>query len=204
MSSVISVGVKRYEKESARSDTPNTSGLSPYLHFGQISPQTVYHESKLCKSPKFIRKLAWRDLSYWLLTLFPEMPTLPMRPHYRVSMLVCKQNMTSCAITSTRKNVVEIRNAQSNFTPAAPEVESKQEKLEGVAERYDRLPISWRCHEGALDNRLDEQLHETCRSFLSHRVFASSLDWRIQLVSGRSIHVLPLQSATKPCICQSH
>ena len=78
-------GVRRYEKESSRSDTPNTSGLSPYLHFGQISPQTVYHEAKHCKSQKFIRKLAWRDLAYWLLVLFPQMPTLPMRPAYRVN-----------------------------------------------------------------------------------------------------------------------
>ena len=36
------------------------------------------------KSPKFLRKLAWRDMSYWLLTLWPDLPSVPTRVHYRV------------------------------------------------------------------------------------------------------------------------
>ncbi|XP_053304990.1 deoxyribodipyrimidine photo-lyase-like [Spea bombifrons] len=78
-------GVRHYEKESGRTDEPYTSHISPYLHFGQISPRTILHEAYFTKKnvPKFLRKLAWRDLAYWLLVLFPDMPTEPIRPAYK-------------------------------------------------------------------------------------------------------------------------
>ncbi|XP_013858918.1 deoxyribodipyrimidine photo-lyase isoform X2 [Austrofundulus limnaeus] len=78
-------GVYRYEKESGRADAPNTSSLSPYLHFGQLSPRWLLWDAKgaRCRSPKFQRKLAWRDLAYWQLTLFPDLPWEPLRPPYK-------------------------------------------------------------------------------------------------------------------------
>ena len=177
------LGVRNYEKESSRSDTPNTSGLSLYLHFGQISPQTVYHEAKHCKSPKFIRKLAWRDLSYWLLTLFPQMPTLPMRPHYRVSIF----DLIPYLNTSEVKlyiSVTHMREWRISFKFLETKVESKQGSLKSMAEGYDRLPFGGCSHERVVENRLDEQLHETCCCIFPDLVPSHSLDWRIQLVSG--------------------
>ncbi|KAF6735023.1 Deoxyribodipyrimidine photo-lyase [Oryzias melastigma] len=78
-------GVYRYEKESGRADAPNTSSLSPYLHFGQLSPRWLLWDAKgaRCRSPKFQRKLAWRDLAYWQLTLFPDLPWESIRPPYK-------------------------------------------------------------------------------------------------------------------------
>ncbi|XP_075694794.1 deoxyribodipyrimidine photo-lyase-like [Rhinoderma darwinii] len=78
-------GIKHYDKESGRADKPYTSHISPYLHFGQISPRTVLHEAHFTKNsvPKFLRKLAWRDLAYWLLVLFPDMHAEPVRPAYK-------------------------------------------------------------------------------------------------------------------------
>ncbi|XP_049429831.1 deoxyribodipyrimidine photo-lyase [Epinephelus fuscoguttatus] len=78
-------GVYRYEKESGRADAPNTSSLSPYLHFGQLSPRWLLWDAKgaRCRSPKFQRKLAWRDLAYWQLTLFPDLPWESLRPPYK-------------------------------------------------------------------------------------------------------------------------
>ncbi|XP_053556607.1 deoxyribodipyrimidine photo-lyase isoform X2 [Bombina bombina] len=78
-------GINYYEKESGRADKPYTSHISPYLHFGQISPRTVLQEAYFTKKnvPKFLRKLAWRDLAYWLLVLFPNMPREPVRPAYK-------------------------------------------------------------------------------------------------------------------------
>ncbi|CAI9553177.1 unnamed protein product [Staurois parvus] len=78
-------GIKHYDKESGRADKPYTSHISPYLHFGQISPKTVLHEAYFTKKsvPKFLRKLAWRDLAYWLLVLFPDMHVEPVRPAYK-------------------------------------------------------------------------------------------------------------------------
>ncbi|XP_069824581.1 deoxyribodipyrimidine photo-lyase-like [Dendropsophus ebraccatus] len=78
-------GIKHYDKESGRADKPYTSHISPYLHFGQISPRTVLHEAHFTKKsvPKFLRKLAWRDLAYWLLVLFPDLHVEPVRPAYK-------------------------------------------------------------------------------------------------------------------------
>ncbi|XP_063801842.1 deoxyribodipyrimidine photo-lyase-like [Pseudophryne corroboree] len=78
-------GIKHYDKESGRADKPYTSHISPYLHFGQISPRTVLHEAYFTRRnvPKFLRKLAWRDLAYWLLVLFPDLPVEPVRPAYK-------------------------------------------------------------------------------------------------------------------------
>ncbi|XP_075998706.1 deoxyribodipyrimidine photo-lyase [Genypterus blacodes] len=78
-------GVYRYEKESGRADAPNTSSLSPYLHFGQLSPRWLLWDAKgaRCRPPKFQRKLAWRDLAYWQLTLFPDLPWESIRPPYK-------------------------------------------------------------------------------------------------------------------------
>ncbi|XP_027128392.1 uncharacterized protein si:ch1073-390k14.1 [Larimichthys crocea] len=78
-------GVHRYDKESGRADAPNTSSLSPYLHFGQLSPRWLLWDSKgaRCRCPKFQRKLAWRDLAYWQLTLFPGLPWDSIRPPYK-------------------------------------------------------------------------------------------------------------------------
>ena len=83
---VASLGVYRYEKESGRADSPNTSCLSPYLHWGQISPRWLLWDAKSarCRPQKFQRKLAWRDLAYWQLSLFPALPWESLRPAYKV------------------------------------------------------------------------------------------------------------------------
>ncbi|KAK2894463.1 hypothetical protein Q8A67_011692 [Cirrhinus molitorella] len=79
-------GVYRYEKESSRADAPNTSSLSPYLHFGQLSARSLLWDARRarCRPPKFQRKLAWRDLAYWQLCLFPDLPWESLRPPYKV------------------------------------------------------------------------------------------------------------------------
>merc|ERR1719273_629331 len=78
--------IEHYEKESSRADMPWTSVISPYLHWGEISPRTVLHEalSRGKEAAKFRRKLAWRDMSYWILSLFPNMDTQPIRPQYEI------------------------------------------------------------------------------------------------------------------------
>lgn len=83
---ILFLGVYRYEKESGRADAPNTSCLSPYLHFGQLSPRWLMWDAKgaRCRPLKFQRKLAWRDLAYWQLTLFPDLPWESIRPPYKV------------------------------------------------------------------------------------------------------------------------
>lgn len=86
----------RYDQESCRADAPNTSCLSPYLHFGQLSPRWLLWDAKgaRCRPPKFQRKLAWRDLAYWQLTLFPALPWEPLRPPYKVGTALKKKPKT--------------------------------------------------------------------------------------------------------------
>ena len=63
-------------------------------------------------------------------------------------------------------------------------MESKQGSPKSMAEGYDRLPFGRCSHEGVVENRLDEQLHETCSCVFSDILPSHSLDRRIQLVSG--------------------
>lgn len=61
---------------------PKTSKLSPHLHFGEISPHQVFHWTHTKSSDHcvltdkacFIKELAWREFSYYLLYHFPTLP----------------------------------------------------------------------------------------------------------------------------------
>ena len=57
----------------------NTSALSPYLHFGLISPKQIYFKSLAfdpnANSSCFLSEIGWREFSYYLLFHFPELPT---------------------------------------------------------------------------------------------------------------------------------
>ncbi|MDD5217582.1 MAG: deoxyribodipyrimidine photo-lyase [Candidatus Omnitrophica bacterium] len=61
-----------------------TSRLSPHLHFGEISPRSVWHavrQKRLYTQP-FLRQLGWREFSYYLMYHFPQTPQEPFRPAY--------------------------------------------------------------------------------------------------------------------------
>jgi len=63
-----------------------TSMLSPYLHFGEISPQTVWHACRARGGgpdrQSFLRELIWRDFSAYLLWHHPSLPAAPLRPAF--------------------------------------------------------------------------------------------------------------------------
>lgn len=57
-----------------------TSGLSPHLHFGEISPAQIIRAVNKSKANKdsldvFISEIGWREFSYYLLFHFPKLPT---------------------------------------------------------------------------------------------------------------------------------
>jgi deoxyribodipyrimidine photo-lyase len=64
-------------------DKANVSRLSPYLHFGQISVNTVWHRAADAGAfitneqslDTFMSELGWREFSYYLLYHFPGLPT---------------------------------------------------------------------------------------------------------------------------------
>jgi deoxyribodipyrimidine photo-lyase len=63
------------------------SKLSPYLHFGQLSPQQIVEASKHYPSTdgleSFLRQLFWREFSYSLLYYFPDFPKQPLRSKWQ-------------------------------------------------------------------------------------------------------------------------
>jgi len=75
----------KYDSKRGRADGDFTSCLSPYLFHGQISVRTVYHKCLKGERERgqFIRRLIWRDLSYWQLHLFPQLATQPLRPSHK-------------------------------------------------------------------------------------------------------------------------
>lgn len=74
-----------------RPDQDGTSRLSPYLHFGEISPHQIWraatHAEESGEAPskdvwKFLSEVAWRDFSHHLLYHDPEMGRLSWRRQY--------------------------------------------------------------------------------------------------------------------------
>lgn len=68
-----------------------TSGLSPHLHYGEISPRSVWHATRslAAEQPgaedaadKFLAELGWREFSYQLLTFFPDIPDKAFKPAF--------------------------------------------------------------------------------------------------------------------------
>ena len=52
-----------------------TSRLSPHLHFGEISPATIYHkavEGGRAEGEKFVKELAWRDFTTAQMAAYPK------------------------------------------------------------------------------------------------------------------------------------
>ena len=69
----------------------DTSMLSPHLHWGEVSPRTVWHraQSTVSNGPtreaadKFLSELGWREFSYHVLHHFQDTPTEPLKDKYR-------------------------------------------------------------------------------------------------------------------------
>ena len=79
----IDAGLARYAEDRGALDGDTTSRLSPHLHFGELSPNRVWHavnraatqaRGKLDRGAEaFLRELGWREFSYHLLHHVPAM-----------------------------------------------------------------------------------------------------------------------------------
>jgi deoxyribodipyrimidine photo-lyase len=77
-------GVARYEAGHDDLEADATSRLSPYLHFGCISPlEAAARAEELPGAEPFVRQLAWRDFFHQLLAARPETAHEDMRPRAR-------------------------------------------------------------------------------------------------------------------------
>lgn len=64
-----------------------TSLMSPYLHFGEIGPGTIWHETRKAHprgkgAEAFLRELGWREFAHHVLFHFPYTANKPMRPEF--------------------------------------------------------------------------------------------------------------------------
>ena len=70
-----------------------TSRLSPHLHFGEISPRTIWHESQMRNGDQsdgpelsvvepFLRQIGWREFAHHLLFHFPNTIREPLRREF--------------------------------------------------------------------------------------------------------------------------
>jgi deoxyribodipyrimidine photo-lyase len=82
-----------YATDRDRPDRRGTSRLSPYLHFGEISPRTIWHAVKehaavregrgLVKGAEsYLREVGWREFAHHLLHHFPDTVEEPLRPEF--------------------------------------------------------------------------------------------------------------------------
>ena len=75
-------GLARYRKGRDFPASGHVSRLSPYLHFGQISPHQVWHDARIAGVDQgvesdmdhFLSELGWREFSHHLLWHFPDLP----------------------------------------------------------------------------------------------------------------------------------
>jgi deoxyribodipyrimidine photo-lyase len=92
LSHFIDAKLADYADDRSKLDGDPTSRLSPHLHFGEISPNQVWHAVRHAAEGRrgkirtgaeaFLRELGWREFSYHLLTRFSDMPTTPLRPEF--------------------------------------------------------------------------------------------------------------------------
>ncbi|MBT8471096.1 MAG: FAD-binding domain-containing protein, partial [Marinicaulis sp.] len=60
-----------------------TTRLSPYLHFGEVSPRQVWHAiSRAQGGEALLRQLYWREFSTYLLEHNPTLPEQPLRSEF--------------------------------------------------------------------------------------------------------------------------
>lgn len=84
-------GLRGYKEQRNYPALDHTSKLSPHLHFGEISPNQIWHalnnhphqEKFPLDSDCFQSELAWREFSYSLLYYNRTLPEDPLNPKFR-------------------------------------------------------------------------------------------------------------------------
>lgn len=77
--------IERYATGRDRPDHDDTSRLSPYLHFGEISPRLIWQEVRKAAggtADAFLRELIWREFAHHLLFHFPRTTNAPLREEF--------------------------------------------------------------------------------------------------------------------------
>jgi deoxyribodipyrimidine photo-lyase len=85
----VDESVRAYGRSRDLPSQPGTSRLSPYLHFGEISPRQIVwtlREAGLDLdsggAEHYVRELGWREFGHHLLYHFPETTDAPLNPRF--------------------------------------------------------------------------------------------------------------------------
>ena len=83
----IDTTIDRYDTSRDLPGETGTSRLSPHLHFGEISPVSIYHRVRArggltAGAEVFLSEVIWREFSYELLDQSPHMPDAPLRSEF--------------------------------------------------------------------------------------------------------------------------
>lgn len=85
----IKEDIKDYADTRNFPDVAGTSGLSPYLHFGHISPAQIWWAVQDKTDPTatgahtFLKEIVWREFAYHVLFYFPDTPEHPLRSEFQ-------------------------------------------------------------------------------------------------------------------------
>ncbi len=84
-------GLDGYKEDRNRPDRQQyVSRMSPHLHFGEISPRTIWHKIRQRMiadgvendGDHYLSELGWREFSYSLLFFNPDLPTTPLQKRF--------------------------------------------------------------------------------------------------------------------------
>lgn len=87
----LDAAITDYAEHRDRPDEVQTSRLSPYLHFGEISPRQVWHAVRTASKKHrakqrgveaYLRQLGWREFAHHLLFHFPHTLDQPLRGEF--------------------------------------------------------------------------------------------------------------------------
>ncbi len=90
LKSFLAGAIVGYQDQRNRPDVVGTSRLSPHLHFGEVSPATVWQATISGRDAglhdrdheTFLKELVWREFSAHLLFHFPSLPDAPFRREF--------------------------------------------------------------------------------------------------------------------------
>jgi deoxyribodipyrimidine photo-lyase len=85
------VALEHYPRQRDYPAVDGVSRLSPYLHFGEISPRQIWHGLRVAEARHgneaqtlaYLRQLGWREFAQHVLHHFPHSPSEPMYAKYK-------------------------------------------------------------------------------------------------------------------------
>lgn len=86
--------IRHYDHQRDIPSIEGTSQFSPHLHFGEISPRTIFHQVRTLmvhhsdasfqkSANRFLAEIGWREFGYHLLYHFPQTPTEPLQLKFK-------------------------------------------------------------------------------------------------------------------------